>query len=236
MSGPDSLVCVGPLMTFPIKSPAEPPVKASASSRPEDRFPAAFAHVNHIEGGDRAGGGFNEIKGDHGGATKFGCSLRFLAGECALAPDLLAKFDIDHNGDIDGADVRGLTQDGVKALFRRKFWDEPGIGLLSAPFDAAVYDQAVNCSVKAAVTLLQRALNAVFRTTFGLEPLRVDGALGPGTRGRLAMALQQGKGEQTLAALRAEAELRYVRIAAADPTQAKFLKGWRNRARGLGDV
>jgi lysozyme family protein len=168
---------------------------------------------------------------DRGGETQWGCSLRFLkAVGCIDANhDGFADLDLNFDTVIDGHDVRALTPDIAGELYLKHFMIAPGIWSLPRPFDAALFDQAVNGGTTAAIKLLQRALNRQDGPS-----LKVDGDLGPRTRAQLTESL--GRGRPVLAALRTEAAQRYEAIVAADPSQKKYLKGWLRRAQELGRV
>lgn len=189
------------------------------------------------ECGGRADGGYTCAPDDRGGPTKYGMSLRFLAAECAMHPDLRARLDADNDGSITAFDVQRLKPEDARSEYLAYFYVTPGFHLLPRPFNAALFDQGVNGGCRTAGKLLQRALNGVFRTFHALEPLPVDGEVGPATRARLQAALA-GKGFyfETLDALRAEAARRYRGVVKVDPSQEKWLTGWLKRAAELGDV
>lgn len=212
-------------------------MSASSAQRaftPSDgaRFQQVFARVEGIEGG------LVDDPVDHGGLTSGGVTLRFLVaeGKVDLDHDGFADFDLNHDGDIDGQDLRLLTREDREALFERCLWLRTGFWTLPRTFDCALYDEAVNSGVVASVKLLQRALNATFRTYFGLEPLTVDGGLGPVTRARLQLAFDKNHAPDALAAYRKAAADRYIAIVARDTTQRKYIAGWLKRASELGDV
>ncbi len=197
------------------------------------RWSAVYARLQHTEGGDRADGGFNDTPGDHGGATKFGLSLRFLLSECEHDPALKAQLDADNNGRLDAVDVRNLSAVAAALVYQDRFWLRPGFASLPQPFDAALFDQGVNGGCRAAVKLLQKACNAL---TPGAVMLEVDGGLGDATRARLDRVMRERTTAVVLAKLRKVAADRYIALVALDPTQRKFLAGWLNRAELLGDV
>lgn len=204
-----------------------------ASDPAAQRWRKVYDRLQHTEGGDRPGGGFTDVKGDRGGPTKYGLSLRYLVAECAHDPKLKARLDADNNGRLDAVDVRGLTPDEAEEVYRTRFWERPGFASLPQPFDAAVFDQGVNAGSQAAVKLLQRTCNAL---TPGAVMLDVDGRLGLATRVRLDRVMRERTSAATLARLRKVAADRYIELAALDPTQRKFLAGWLTRAEELGDV
>lgn len=198
---------------------------------------AVYDRLILTECGGRADGGYTCAADDRGGPTKYGMSLRFLAAECALHPDLLARLDADDDGSITAFDVQRLKPEDAREEYLAYFYRAPGFHSLPRPFNAALFDQGVNGGCRTAGKLLQRALNSVFRTFHALDPLPVDGAVGPATRTRLDLALS-GKGFyfETLQALRYEAAQRYKAIVKSDAAQEKWLGGWLNRASELGHV
>lgn len=191
----------------------------------DPRWDAVFAKLLKTEGG------FVDSPGDHGGATKYGLSLRFLAQKGLLSDQLMAEVDINHDGLVDLPDIAGMTIATARDLYWAFFWD--GLGsTLPQPFDAAVFDQTVNDGAVPAVRLLQQAVNALSVDLYA----PVDGVIGPKTEDRLYKAIDLFGSEKVLDAYRAQAAARYRLIVQHDPSQARFLEGWLNRARELGDV
>ncbi len=131
--------------------------------------------------------------------------------------------DVDRDGDVDPDDVRGLTRDDAKALYRRAFWDRHGYGAFHLTVATKVFDLSVNMAPRQAHRCLQRACRAAKACEV---PLVDDGVLGPKTRAAVAAA-----GEvRILIALRSEAAGFYRVLAAKNPVRERFLSGWLNRA------
>jgi lysozyme family protein len=195
---------------------------------PSGRFAFVASHVLGIEGGHV------NNPADRGGETKYGISLRFLVaeGRIDLDGDGRADFDLDRDGDIDGADIRLLSPQQALNLYYHCFWERLDLGSLPRPLDGAVFDQAVNGGGVSAGKILQRALNRMST----LPGLRVDGDLGPATRKAVSRVLAVNRIPDLILKYRQEAELRYQDIVRRDPSQVVFLKGWAARARRLGDV
>lgn len=105
-------------------------------------FDKTFDHVVGIEGGY-----VNDPK-DPGGETKFGISRRAYPAE----------------------DIRNLTLDRARFLYRRDYWDAVKGDALPYPLNLFVFDTAVNQGVDPAIRLLQKTLNVA-----------QDGVLGPQT-------------------------------------------------------
>jgi lysozyme family protein len=93
-------------------------------------------------------GGYVNDPRDPGGETNFGISKRAY-------PDL---------------DIRGLTEDDARAIYKRDYWDTVRGDSLPPIIAVAVFDAAVNQGRNPAIQLLQRAV--------GVE---ADGKLGPVT-------------------------------------------------------
>ncbi len=197
------------------------------------RYAAAVRKLLKVEGG------FVDDPVDRGGATKYGISLRFLVDEGAidLDADGRADFDLDGDGDIDGADIRKLTIGDAKYLYHRCFWQRLNADALPRPIGEMMFDQGVNGGLGSARRLLQLAINrCLARAASAPAQLKVDRAIGTTTI--QAMDWVIGWGALGMPALidayRVEVRNRYRAIAAANPSQKRFLKGWLARADELG--
>ena len=187
----------------------------------------------------RIEGGFVDDPVDRGGATKYGWSLRTLVVEGAidLDGDGFADFDLDMDGDIDGADVRRLTPGDAKYLYHRCFWLRLDADSWPRPVGEMLFDQAVNGGIVAARKLLQRAINACLaQYRLDTPPLVIDGVLASVTRAAMdaVIALPAARMPAIIIAYRAAARARYSAIVAANPSQRRFLAGWLRRASELG--
>ena len=110
-------------------------------------------------------GGFVHDPDDPGGATNHGVTIGTMR---ALGRDT------DHDGDVDVADVKGLTRAEAVGIFIRHYFDRPGIARLPDEVQPAVFDMYVNAGAQA-VRLLQRMLAARgYACT-------ADGVIGPQT-------------------------------------------------------
>ncbi|MDE2595973.1 MAG: hypothetical protein KGL44_03750 [Sphingomonadales bacterium] len=200
------------------------------------RYSAAVVKLLKTEGG------FVDDPRDHGGATNFGISLRFLASEGAFDGDGDGKldFDLDMDGDIDGADIRRLSRDDAAAIYHQCFWQKVGAESLPPPLGEMVFDQAVNGGRSSAVKLLQRAVNdclARAPKSATKPPLMpVDGIRGGTTDLAIRWVAQfPSMGVQAMVtAYREAAAERYRAIVFRNPSQKRFLAGWLNRANDLG--
>lgn len=157
-------------------------------------------------------GGWSDDPADPGGATKYGISLRFLREQ---------GLDLDHDGDIDATDVRGLTPQQAAALYRERFWDRYGYGQIAdSQVATKVMDVAVNLGPKRAHRLLQRALRECGET------VEVDGVLGSKT----IAATNRCEARELLLELVYQHTGYYNTLVALKPRFEKYANGWRRRA------
>lgn len=95
-------------------------------------------------------GGYVNDPRDPGGETNFGISR-------AAYPDL---------------DIRNLTEADAIAIYKRDYWDSVRADELPPMIAAVAFDAAVNQGVRAAITLLQRALGVTADGKFGPVTLK----------------------------------------------------------------
>jgi lysozyme family protein len=208
------------------ETPSPDPIVITAWS---PRFLRAVETLLEIEGG------YVNHPNDPGGATNHGISLRFLKSEGRIDLDHngIADFDLDFDGDIDGADIRKLTRNDAKILYERCFWQPLRCDTLPRPLGEMMFDQAVNGGTAAAVRILQRAINLC-----GLAGVSViaDGKMGPRTEAAALFVIRYpAKGMPALVtAYREMAKARYRTLARENPQFKVFLKGWLRRADELG--
>ena len=146
----------------------------------------------------RREGGYVHDPADRGGPTKYGITQRTLRAWRGQA--------------VTAADVRRLTKDEARAIYRRRYVDAPGFATLPDPLRAQVIDDAVLSGPRQAVKDLQRAIGGI----------RADGRLGPQTRTALR---QQGVAAVHARLIQVRAA-RIGRIVQRRPDQARFLTGW----------
>lgn len=133
-------------------------------------------------------GGLSEHPSDPGGLTKYGISQRAY-------PDL---------------DIRNLTVEQAKAIYRRDYWDKVKGDSLPEGISTLVFDSAVNQGVLRATRMLQRAV--------GVD---ADGIIGPRT---LAAASRVNLRDFAVR-FGVERALHYASL----PTFPIFGKGWLRR-------
>lgn len=199
------------------------------------RYRRAVAKLLTIEGG------YVNDPADRGGATKYGISLRFLKAEGAfdLDEDGLKDFDLDFDGDIDGADIRALSLDDAKVLYHRCFWKSLNCDNLAQPLGEVMFDQGVNGGKHAARKMLQQAINrCMARYASAPAKVAVDGVIGIRTMQAMNWCIHWAAigTSGLIASYRDVVIFRYKEIVARDPSQKRFLKGWLARAAKLGRI
>jgi len=201
-------------------------VKEILVSGYSQRFVDAVRDVLGIEGGHA-----NDPL-DRGGETKYGISLRFLVAEGKIDRDGdgFADFDLDMDGDIDGADIRALTTGDAIWLYHEFFWKRYDCDSLRKPLGEALFDQAINGGGYAAKTMLQWAINALNQP----DDLKIDGKIGSLTRAVLEATIAREGMDRMLEAYRDQVRFRYREIVRRHPSQKRFLNGWLSRANKLG--
>jgi len=119
-------------------------------------------------------GGFVNDPADHGGATKYGISLRWLS---SLTAGEILHLDQNNNGVIDVEDIHALTLEQAIQLYHRYFWEPHRYERIHHQLIAnKVFDFSVNAGSHVSHTALQWALKAA-----GNSEVVVDGILGDHT-------------------------------------------------------
>jgi lysozyme family protein len=164
-------------------------------------------------------GGWVNNKADPGGATNYGISLRFLSDYPNIG-------DFDHDGDVDAEDIKNMTIEQAKAIYKQQWWDKFKYGNIADQTIATkVFDFSINMGAKRAHMLLQQAMNKAI----GLR-LTVDGMLGNASFSSIN-AISDGDSEQVLlTAYCDEAWAFYQGLIKAKPSLVVFTNGWKNRA------
>lgn len=187
-------------------------VAAALAYTPQPILKAAWAIV------DREGG-FVDDAADAGGATNHGVSLRWAVSE-GLA------FDLNGDGVVDADDIHLVTPAIAAAAFILGFFNGANFNVLPACLQAECFDMAVNSGPGTAAILAQRAINEL-----GAHPrLAEDGKIGAMTC-EAAHRMLDAHGAAAL--VNAYVDVRegyYAGVVRAHPEDAKFLRGWNNRA------
>ena len=156
-------------------------------------FDNAFELLMRLEGG------YVNDKDDPGGETKFGISKRAY-------PDL---------------DIKSLTLEDAKAIYRRDYWVKLRCEDLPAGIDITVFVFGVHAGKKAAAAYLQRATNEVL----GKPALKIDGIIGPQT----VREVRKAPVSKLLERYNMWILWRYHKVA-LNKNREKFLRGWFRRA------
>jgi lysozyme family protein len=175
-------------------------------------YDEAFRRTEFIEG--RA----TNDPDDHGGVTGTGgLSLRYLRSLGQLA-------DLDHDGDVDEADLALVTDENRKEFYYTSFWLGANCNRITSRWlQMKLYDTAVNAGPKAAQKILQLAMNDMFT-----DQLVVDGKIGNATASKINSG--EGFDYMILQNYRHAQGQFYFDIVRGDPTQQKYALGWARRA------
>jgi len=158
----------------------------------------------------RREGGFSNDPADRGGATNMGITRGTLSAYYGRP----ATVD----------EVRGLTPELAREIYRRIYLDGPGIHTMPAPIQAVLFDAAVNSGPRRSVTWLQEVLNFA-----GYGPLQADGAIGPKTRAAAEKAIAEMGAAMLQVCLIEQRRGFLEQLMRSDPSQERFRKGWLRR-------
>jgi lysozyme family protein len=140
--------------------------------------------------------------GDKGGATRWGITL--------------ATLRLWRGKPTSTTDVRDLTCEEAEKIYRARYWDICRCEeILDQDVATKIFDVSVNCGTWSAIRMAQRA-----------AVVPVDGVMGPQT----ITAINGMDGVLFVDSVSAQQRNHYQRIVEKDPSQAKFLAGWLNRA------
>lgn len=157
----------------------------------------------------RREGGFVNHANDRGGATNFGITLRTLAAARG------------HAVTVD--DVRNLTRDEARRIYRANYCVRPKIDRLPALLQPILFDMSINHGPGTAIRLLQQVLNDAG------QPCDVDGGIGNETLAA-AQRAADALGNALVNRLVDRRVAFFETIVAGDASQGVFLRGWLNRA------
>jgi len=139
-------------------------------------------------------GGYVNDPTDPGGETNYGVSKRAY-------PDV---------------DIKNLTEDGAKDIYRRDYWDKNHCGDLPEDLRHVYFDMCINMGAGRAVKIMQKTANAKGAN------LKIDGGMGPKTIG----AIQNVE----LNRVRAYRVKYYATLVERKPDLEKFYYGWFKRS------
>lgn len=121
-----------------------------------------------------------------------------------------------------GIDVRNLTVEQAKAIYKKEYWDVISGDALPLPLGVALFDFAVNSGTGRAVQFLQDILH-----------VQRDGVLGAGTKSALALFLSRNSAYELAVDLTHRRTTFLVNICRKRPSSLKFLSGWMKRVHRL---
>jgi lysozyme family protein len=155
-------------------------------------------------------GGYVDDPTDRGGATNMGITQQTLS-EWRGRP-------------VTKEEVRALTKEEAKAIYRSRYFSGPKIDALAAAVQPLAFDMCINHGPGGAIRLIQTALQKMG------YPCEVDGGVGPNTCGCLDDAIADHGWETVNNNIVDERAAFYQRIVENDQSQRRFLRGWLNRA------
>jgi len=158
-------------------------------------------------------GGFSNLTYDHGGATNYGISLRFLKS--------VIDGDINGDGHINLTDIRALTPVTATTFYHVYFWQHYRLGEIH---DQRVATKLFNCFVnmrgKTAALIAQRAANDLRANVVE------DGVLGT----QSFSAINELDHQKLFDCIKWRMWQTYRAIIDHDVSQEQFANGWSNRA------
>lgn len=162
-------------------------------------------------------GGFVNDPNDPGGATSYGISLRWLKTVGQL------DADITGDGQIDLEDIRELTKEKAKLLYKKYWWDKYGYEKINDQSVAnKILDMSINMGAVQAHKIAQRALFSIN----GYNCIKVDGIIGLNTLTEINDAISL----IYLAALKSEMAGFYRELIATKKQFEIYRNGWLKRA------
>lgn len=115
------------------------------------------------------------------------------------------------------AQVRSITQDEARRIYRELYWDAADCDDLPWPISYLTFDAAVNSGPERAVKWTQAGLG-----------LSQDGVVGPRTKSAAQAVVREGDGKRLLAIVDQRVAF-LARLVQNKPSQAAFLLGWWRR-------
>lgn len=160
--------------------------------------------------------GFVDHPDDRGGATNMGITIHTMRA---------LSMDLDGDGDVDVDDVAALTKEQARKVYYEQYWLKSKCDRMPEHLRHIYFDMVVNFGPGGATRVMQETANARWHYAIKkgqIEPLVIDGAIGPNTLSRMEPL--------ELDRVRSYRVLRFARIVQANPSQAIFWYGWFRRA------
>ena len=117
-----------------------------------------------------------------------------------------------------GEDIKNMTIERATEIYLKDYWMPIKGDELPSGVDYVVFDSAVNHGPGTAVKFLQKAANRM------MAGLTVDGIIGSKT-----LDMVKHNGSILITDILRERDIFYSKIVAIDPTQERFMRGWRLR-------
>ena len=140
-------------------------------------------------------GGYVNDPDDPGGETKYGISKKAYPDE----------------------DIKDLTVDRAKELYRRDYWDRYKAGSIADRIRHSYLDMCINMGGSRAIKILQEACNSK-----NADKIDVDGGIGPATI-KAASTVEPFR-------LRAYRVMYYAELVMKKPKMEKYWVGWFKRS------
>jgi hypothetical protein len=188
---------VGPSVSAP--APVQPTIQQAptpakdADQQSSARFDACMSYVFKAEGG------YSDTPGDLGGPTNFGITL--------------ATLESYEGKKLNADDVRSLTPEMAKEIYRTNYWNRMQCGSLPDGLDLEVFDFGVNSGPSQSVKTLQ-----------GVVGVTQDGSIGP-----ITLAAVGALNPRDVIARFTQARLIFYQ----GLNQPEFLKGWEARVASI---
>lgn len=153
---------------------------------------------------------YTENPSDSGGATRYGITIKTLAAVRGLQ--------------VTRDDVKALTQDDAKAIYRMAYWEPLKLSQVSAQMCAnVIFDQGVLCGIGTAIKRAQIALKRLNKN------ITIDGKMGVNT----INAINSCDPIDFAVEFIIESQDYLADIAIHNATQVTFIKGWLRRTHDL---
>lgn len=159
----------------------------------------------------REGSAFTNTPGDRGGATKYGVTLATLK-------------TINPNATAD--DVKNLTEQQAKNIYIANYWDKGQVNKMPIAVQDLVFDMNINHGLGGSTMIIQRAVNSLG------SDIGVDGKLGNATLNEL----NKYDGQTLRDAIIQQRNNWIDNIVKNDPSQGKFLNGWKERISSMQQI